>query len=244
MPRRLIDRGHPEDGAWGRWARFVLRRPVAVAAVGLAIVAVLAGLGTQLNPSEAQLKNFPGTGSAIAGRDARRRAGISPGVMKPLNVLVENGGDAAAGRGEAAQPCRGVVGATAPPDWQRGPNSLVEAFPAIDGAAPGIQAIIDRANASLEGNGRHADRHRRGRPRLPARPVRQLPVRARARPAPDADPAHAGVPLDRARDQGGRAEPRSRSPRPSGSSSSSSSRATARRSGTSPRRSRSRPRSR
>ena len=27
MPRRLIDRGHPEDGAWGRWARFVLRRP-------------------------------------------------------------------------------------------------------------------------------------------------------------------------------------------------------------------------
>ena len=45
MPRRLIDHGHPEDGAWGRWARFVLRRPVAVAAVGLAIVAVLAGLG-------------------------------------------------------------------------------------------------------------------------------------------------------------------------------------------------------
>src|SRR5204862_8316820 len=25
MPRRFIDRGHPEDGAWGRWARFVLR---------------------------------------------------------------------------------------------------------------------------------------------------------------------------------------------------------------------------
>jgi hypothetical protein len=48
MPRRLIDRGHAEDGAWGRWARFVLRRPVAVAAVGLGLVAVLAGLGTQL----------------------------------------------------------------------------------------------------------------------------------------------------------------------------------------------------
>ena len=28
MPKRFIDRGHPEDGAWGRWARFVLRRPV------------------------------------------------------------------------------------------------------------------------------------------------------------------------------------------------------------------------
>src|SRR6185295_333263 len=54
MPRRLIDTGHPEDGAWGRWARFVIRRPVAVAAVGVLIVAVLAGLGTQLNASEAQ----------------------------------------------------------------------------------------------------------------------------------------------------------------------------------------------
>ena len=101
MPRRFIDRGHPEDGAWGRWARFVLRRPVAVAAVGLMIVAVLAGLGTQLNATEAQLKNFPGTGTAIAARDQLAAAGISPGVMKPLNVLVENGGDAAAGRGEA-----------------------------------------------------------------------------------------------------------------------------------------------
>ena len=39
MPKRLVDRGHPEDGPWGRWARFVMRRPVAVAAVGLAIVA-------------------------------------------------------------------------------------------------------------------------------------------------------------------------------------------------------------
>jgi len=34
-----------------------------------------------------------------------------------------------------------------------GPNSLVEAFPAIDGSAPGIQAIIDRANATLTGTG-------------------------------------------------------------------------------------------
>ena len=23
MPRRFVDSGHPEDGAWGRWARFV-----------------------------------------------------------------------------------------------------------------------------------------------------------------------------------------------------------------------------
>jgi putative drug exporter of the RND superfamily len=150
LPRRLVDRGHPEDGAWGRWARFVLRRPVAIAAVGLAIVAVLVGWGTQLNPNETQLKNFPGTGTAIAGRDQLAAAGISPGVMKPLNVLVEPGGDAQ----QVAAKLRtvpGIVGAVAPAEWHRGSASLVEAFPAIDGSADGIQAIIDRANGALKG---------------------------------------------------------------------------------------------
>jgi RND superfamily putative drug exporter len=150
MPKRFIDRGHPEDGAWGRWARFVLRRPAAIAAIGVAIVAVLAGLGSQLNANEAQLKYFPGTGTAIAARDQLAAAGISSGVMKPLNVLVEHGGDAqlVAAKLRAVP---GVVGATAPPGWRRGSNSFVEGFAAIDGAAPGIQGIVDRANASLEG---------------------------------------------------------------------------------------------
>jgi len=150
MPRRLIDLGHAEDGAWGRWARLVLRRPVAVAAVGLSIVAILAGLGTQLKASEAQLKDFPGTGTAVAGRQMLADAQISPGVMKPLNVLVEHGGNAE----QVAATLRsvpGVVGAVAPATWQRGTDSLVEAFPAIDGSAPGIQAIVDRAKTALVG---------------------------------------------------------------------------------------------
>ena len=72
--------------------------------------------------------------------------------MKPLNVLVENGGNAQQVAVKlGAVP--GVVGASAPADWRRGSTSLVEGFPAIDGAAPGIQAIIDRANASLKGTG-------------------------------------------------------------------------------------------
>jgi putative drug exporter of the RND superfamily len=150
MPRRLVDRGHPEEGLWGRWARFVLRRPVVVSAVGLAIVAVLVGFGTQLNPNESQLKNFPGTGTAIAGRQMLADAGISPGVMKPLDVLVEDGGNAQ----QVAAKLRdvsGVTGSTAPATWHRGPDSLVEAFPAIDGSAPGIQGIVDRANDTLKG---------------------------------------------------------------------------------------------
>ncbi len=150
MPRRLVDRGHPEDGPWGRWARLVLRRPVPVAIVGLVIVGVLAALGTQLNPSESQLKNFPGSGSAIAGRDQLASAGISPGVMKPLLVLVENGGNAQA-IAVKVRGVPGVVGATAPISWHRGADSLVEAFPAVDGSSSGIQGIIDHVDQTLRG---------------------------------------------------------------------------------------------
>src|SRR5438445_806942 len=93
LPKRLVDHGHPEDGPWGRWARLVHLRPPPIDLAGIAIVAVLATIGVQLNPNEAQMKNFPGTGDAIVGRDALASAGITPGVLKPFEVLVEHGAD-------------------------------------------------------------------------------------------------------------------------------------------------------
>jgi RND superfamily putative drug exporter len=150
LPKRFVDRGHPEDGGWGRWARFVLRRPWPVAIVGITIVAVLAGIGTQLNPNESQLKNFPGTGTAIAGRQMLADAGISPGVMKPFDVLVEHGGNPQTVAAKLSK-VDGIAGATAPASWRRGSDSIVEAFPAIDGAAPGIQGVINRGNEALRG---------------------------------------------------------------------------------------------
>ncbi len=150
LPRRLVDSGHPEDGLWGRWAALVMRRPWPVAIAGFAVVGLLVFFGVQLNPSEAQAKDLPGTGDAIAGRVALAQAGISPGVMKPFDVLVENG----ASPGPIAATLRtvpGVVGAVAPKDWRSGGDSIVEAFPAIDGAAPGIQAIVTRVHRALDG---------------------------------------------------------------------------------------------
>jgi RND superfamily putative drug exporter len=153
MPKRFVDQGHPEDGAWGRWARFVLRHPWPVAAAGISIVTVLVVLGIQLNPNESQLKNFPGTGTAIEGRTMLADAGISPGVMKPFVTLVEDGGNAQA-VASSERHVDGIVGATAPPGpgWHQGQDRLVEAFPAIDGAAPGIQGVISRVNGALEGS--------------------------------------------------------------------------------------------
>jgi RND superfamily putative drug exporter len=152
LPKRFIDDGHPEDGMWGRWARFVNRRPAVVAATGLVIVAILAGIGTQLNPNESQLKNFPGTGTAIAGRQMLADAGISPGVMKPFQILVQRGGDADTIAASVAK-VDGIAGASAPttPGWQKGGDSIVEAFPAIDGAASNIQDVVDGANRALTG---------------------------------------------------------------------------------------------
>jgi RND superfamily putative drug exporter len=150
LPKRFLDTGHPEDGLWGRWARFVIRRPVPIALGGAAIVAVLVTMGLQLNPNEAQMKNFPGSGDAMDGRQALTAAGITPGVMKPFDVIVENGADpnAIAAKLRAVP---GVTGAVAPKDWRRGGTSIVEAFPAVDGAAGGIQPIVDRVHATLKG---------------------------------------------------------------------------------------------
>jgi RND superfamily putative drug exporter len=150
LPKRFVDRGHPEDGLWGRWANFVMRRPVPVAAVGFAIVAVLVFYGVQLNPSEAQAKDFPGTGSAIQGRAALAHAGISPGVMKPFVVLVEDGAD----RVPIVAKLRKVEGAeavVAPPEWRSGSDSLIEAFPSSDGAAKATRGTIKRVRAELKG---------------------------------------------------------------------------------------------
>ena len=152
LPTRLVDQGHPEDGPWGRWARFVMRRPIPVALAGFAIVGVLVFYGVQLNPSEAQAKDLPGSGDAIVGRDVLTAAGISPGVIKPFDVLVEHGANPAPIAAKLrATP--GIDGAVAPTSagWRRGNDSIVEAFPAIDGSSKHIQSLVTRVHRELNG---------------------------------------------------------------------------------------------
>jgi len=151
LPRRFVDRGHPEDGPWGRWAWFVMRRPVLVAAVGLAVVGFLLFYGLQLNPAQAQAKDMPGSGDAIQGRQALASAGISAGVYTPFVVLVSHGNAHAVAAKLRTIP--GVVGAAAPRDWQRGSTSIVEAFPSVDGATKAANRIMGRVKAELNGAG-------------------------------------------------------------------------------------------
>ena len=151
LPKRFVDRGHPEDGPWGRWARFVMRHPGPVATAGLAIVAVLVFYGAQLNPSEAQAKDFPGKGDAINGRqvlaDAQHLAGRDEAVRGARRQQRGPEGD----RREGCGKCRGIDGAAAPPAWRKGPASLVEAFPDADGAATSTRGTIKRVRSELKG---------------------------------------------------------------------------------------------
>jgi RND superfamily putative drug exporter len=152
LPKRFVDRGHPEDGPWGRWASFVVRRPLPVAAVGLVITGLLVFCGVQLNPSEAQAKDFPGTGDAIDGRQALAAAGISAGVMKPFVVLVEDGADRAPIVARLKRTA-GVAAAVAPtgPGWVKGGTSLIDAWSSYDGSSPQGKETISRVKDELKG---------------------------------------------------------------------------------------------
>jgi RND superfamily putative drug exporter len=151
LPKRFVDTGHPEQGWWGRWARFVMRRPVPVALAGFAIVGALVYAGSQLHAGEARIKDYPGSGDAVAGRKAIFAAGISPSVFKPLIVLVGPGGSAES-VAIRLRTVRGVVGAIAPFPWHQGSSSLVEVFIKGDPAAKQTSDTIKRVRFELEGS--------------------------------------------------------------------------------------------
>ena len=146
MPKRIVEGSDRASGFWGWWANVVTSRAALTAAIGLAIVAALLFAGVQLNPSESQAKDMPGGGDAIAGRQALAAAGISAGVFKPFEILVE-------GRPSSAQlttiaqrvaKTPGVLGAVAPTAWRAKSAAIVEAIPSADGATSETKHTISR----------------------------------------------------------------------------------------------------
>src|SRR6266542_3542001 len=147
MPQRVTHVGDAESGFWKRWAEVVVRRPIAVAAVGTAIVALLVAVGVQMNPAEAQVKDMPGKGDAVSGRDALASAGISLGALKPFVVLTRP--DEARSVAARLRSVEGVAGAAAPPGWRTDGYALVEAIPSTDAASKAARTTIDRVKDAL-----------------------------------------------------------------------------------------------
>jgi putative drug exporter of the RND superfamily len=146
MPKRIVEGSDAEAGFWWRWAHLVMRRPVAVGATGLLIVALLLVPASQLNPAEAQAKDLAGgkTADAVVGLNLLTSSGISPGALKPFVVLVERSPGPQALRTVVSRlrSTPGIAGAAAPAQWRKGDTALVEAIPSQDGAAKPVRTTI------------------------------------------------------------------------------------------------------
>ncbi|MBA2463001.1 MAG: MMPL family transporter, partial [Actinobacteria bacterium] len=147
LPRRLVEGSDdPEKGFWNRWAHLVVRRPLPVAAAGLAIVAALLFYGVQLNAGDVQAKDLPGGGPAHEGAQVLRDAGITDGAHKPFQVVVEGAAtpeqlERVASRLDETE---GIAGAAAPPTARADGLALVEAFSTTDGSSRETKTTITR----------------------------------------------------------------------------------------------------
>jgi RND superfamily putative drug exporter len=148
MPKRIVEGTDVEAGFWWRWAHLVMRKPLAIGAIGLAIVALLLIPASKLNPAEAQAKDLAGakTADAVVGLNELRSSGISPGVTKPFVILVEHnpGAEALDTAVSRLQSTPGIAGASAPVAWRKGDSALIEAIPSQDGAAKPVRHTISR----------------------------------------------------------------------------------------------------
>jgi len=146
MPKRIVEGSDRASGFWGWWANVVTSRAALTAAIGIAIVGALLFAGVQLNPSESQAKDMPGGGDAIAGRQALATAGISAGVFKPFEILVEGSPSSAQLTTIAQRVAQtpGVVGAAAPAAWRATSAAIVEAIPSADGTTSETKHTISR----------------------------------------------------------------------------------------------------
>ena len=147
LPKRLVEGSDDEQrGFWNRWARFVVRRPIPVAAIGLGIVAVLLYYGVQLNPADAKVADLPGGGRGHDGAQVLTDAGITPGVHKPFQVVVEGEATPEQLRQLATRLVddEGIAGAAAPPNARAGGFALVEAFSTTDGSSRETRETVNR----------------------------------------------------------------------------------------------------
>ncbi|MGZ8782998.1 MAG: MMPL family transporter, partial [Gaiellaceae bacterium] len=147
MPKRIVEGSDdPEKGFWNRWAHFVVHRPFPVAAAGLAVVGALLFYGVQLNPGDAQAKDLPGGGPAHEGAEVLTDAGITAGVHKPFQIVVE--GDVTPAQLEQVasrlDETEGVAGAAAPPGARAEGLALVEAYSTVDGSNRATRQTISR----------------------------------------------------------------------------------------------------
>jgi RND superfamily putative drug exporter len=151
IPARFTRPGDDANGMWNRWARLVMRRPVAVSLVGGFIVLLLLIPAVKLHPADAEARFRPGAGPAIDGRDQLAAAGITAGVLKPYVVVIEGKAapDTVAAVTKAVGADPGIAAVANPDGWAKPGMTLVEAFPDADGSSTRSADTISRLQGDV-----------------------------------------------------------------------------------------------
>jgi RND superfamily putative drug exporter len=128
--------------SWTRWARLVVHRRWFAALGAGAVLVALVIAATGLQPGQANVDTLSRGGDARTGLLALERAGIGPGALTPVEILIPQAGASRVAASVAG--VAGVHGAAAPavPGWQRSGAAIVEVFPVADASSTaGLNAI-------------------------------------------------------------------------------------------------------
>jgi RND superfamily putative drug exporter len=148
-PKLDWPRGRRADRAgrfWTAWARAVVRNrwPAAVASAAVLVALAAAAFAIQLGNPRAE--SLAQSGTARAGFEELRDAGIGAGPLSPFDALVRaRDTDVVA---ETLAEVEGVQAVIAPEDWRRDGRALITIVPTEDGNSPGGRDTLDRIRAS------------------------------------------------------------------------------------------------
>ncbi|KUH36753.1 MULTISPECIES: MMPL family transporter [Streptomyces] len=138
------DADRPADerpNAGTRWARFVLRRPVAVLLVGVI------GLGALAVPAASLEMGLPDDGAQPTSTTQRRAYdllsdGFGPGSNGPLMVVVDGDGDAAAKAADRIKGLDGVAAVTPPTPNKAGDTAMITVVPKDRPSSPETEELV------------------------------------------------------------------------------------------------------
>jgi len=142
-PRRRRPAG--AGRAWTAWARLVVRHKWAATLAALAVLGVLGVAASGMKVGEPAASALGTTTPAAQTLRDLEHAGVSAGVLDPIEILAPAGTDRASlAQRLAALP--GVRTATAPagPAWRRGGTALVSVQPAAEPSSAAGQATLAR----------------------------------------------------------------------------------------------------
>ncbi|NUP48288.1 MAG: MMPL family transporter [Catenulispora sp.] len=128
---------------WTRWARLVVRRRWVAAVAAFAVLGFLGVNALNMQIGATKSTSLSQSGPAREGLDTLTAAGITSGVLTPIEVVVPRGQDATALAHRLAA-VDGVHAAVAPASWTSGESSLIEVLPAQETATSASRAVVNR----------------------------------------------------------------------------------------------------